>query len=48
MTAPTLTLFAAPARSTPDSYALKRYDSAAPLGGAQPPLGLPGGRPECP
>ncbi|MDP2786735.1 MAG: pyridoxal phosphate-dependent class II aminotransferase [Pseudomonadota bacterium] len=35
--------FAAPARGTPDSYALKRYDSAAPRGGAQPALGRPGG-----
>jgi len=34
---------AAPARGTPDSYALKRYDSAAPRGGAVPALGRPGG-----
>lgn len=41
-TAPTLTAFAAPARGTPDSYALKRYDSAAPRGGAIAGLGRPG------
>lgn len=33
-TIPTLTVFAAPASGTPDSYMLKRYDSAAPHGGA--------------
>lgn len=35
--------FAAPARGTPDSYALKRYDFAAPRGGAMPALGRPDG-----
>ncbi len=41
-TTPTLAPVAAPARGTPDSYALKRYDSAAPQGGVLAGLGRPG------